>query len=65
MKKLAIPIMSTKDPAMDQFCQAVKSNIDAITGQHRNAESITPLASTATTADIITFVNKLAERLQA
>ena len=64
MKKLAIPVMSTKDPAMDQFCASVKSNIDSITGQHRNASNIDPLPSTASTADLIAFVNKLAERIQ-
>lgn len=62
--KAAIPILNTGDPVVDRFAEAVKGNLDSITGQEKNATKLLPLAATATTADIINRLNALLARIQ-
>jgi hypothetical protein len=58
----AIPTLKTGDRQLDLFGEAVKQNLDALTGQQRNSKPLQPLASTATLADVIAAVNVLIER---
>ena len=62
--KAAIPTLMTGKEDIDRFADAVKQNIDSITGQQKNIPKLLPLASTATTAEQITRLNDLLERLQ-
>lgn len=62
--KTAIPPLATGDANVDRFAEAVKQNLDGITGQQKNAVKLKPLAATATTAEQITRLNALLERLQ-
>lgn len=62
--KTPIPPVSTGNPEVDRFAEAVKLNLDGITGQQKNATKLVPLASTATTAEIITRLNALLDRIQ-
>lgn len=64
MKKAAIPSVRTGQPELDRALAAVKQNVDAMTGQARNAGRIEPLPPTATQADIIKTINLILERLQ-
>lgn len=64
MKKSAIPTIQSGNIEVDRFASAVKQNLDAITGQARNVDKLTPLPPTATTDDIITRLNELVARLQ-
>lgn len=62
--KLAVPPLNTGNGDIDRFSEAVKTNLDSITGQQKNAVKLLPLASTATTAEIIARLNALLDRLQ-
>lgn len=62
--KAAVPVLNTGNPEVDRFAEAVKGNLDSITGQQKNAVTLLPLASTATTAEIITRLNALLARIQ-
>lgn len=62
--KAAIPTLMTGKEDIDRFADAVKQNIDSITGQQKNITKLLPLASTATTDEQITRLNDLLERLQ-
>jgi len=64
MKKAAIPTVRTGNPELDRALDAVKQNLDSITGQARNVGKLAPLPQTATTAEIIDRINLLVERLQ-
>lgn len=64
MKKAAIPAVRTGNAELDRAMSAIKQNVDAITGQARNSERLEPLASTATTAEVVARLNLLLERLQ-
>lgn len=64
MKFPAIPVINPGDPELAQFATSVKETLDAITAQQRNAATLAPLASTATTADIINRLNALLARIQ-
>lgn len=61
--KAAIPVVTTGQQNLDRFCEAVKQNMDAITGQHKNAPVLTELTSTATLADVIEQLNLLHKRI--
>jgi len=63
-RKPSIPHIVTNEPGMQEFAGAVKETIEIITGRRRGAEKITPLASTATLADVVAKVNELLDRLQ-
>lgn len=62
--KVAIPTLNTGNGDTDRFAEAVKTNLDSMTGQQKNAVKLLPLASTATTEEIITRLNELLRRLQ-
>lgn len=64
MKKVAIPVLHSGQPEIDAAFAAAKQNLDNLTGQQRNTVAIKPLASTASTADIIARVNALIDRLE-
>lgn len=59
----AVPTLSSGNQQIDAFAQAVKQNMDWLTGQQRNAPPLKPLASTATLAEVIEQVNQLQKRL--
>lgn len=48
----------------DRFFEVVKQTLDSITGQQKNATKLQPLASTATTDEIITQLNAILTRIQ-
>jgi hypothetical protein len=58
-KKPAIP-----SPDTSGFDEAVKENLEIITGRRPKVAKIEKLATTATTADIITKINEVINRLQ-
>ena len=64
MPKRSIPSVPRSSTASDryQFDIALKENLELITGQRNN--SIEPLPSTATNADIIKKINELISMLQ-
>lgn len=62
--KAAIPVVHTGSQELDRFCEAVKQNVDGITGQQKNSTALIPLESTATTAEIITRLNAILARIQ-
>lgn len=64
MKKAAVPTVRTGQPDVDRAFDAIKQNLDAITGQARNAGRLSPLPANATLAEVITRINVLTERLQ-
>ena len=64
MKKAAIPTVRTGQPDVDRAFDAIKQNLDAITGQARNVQKLAPLPANASVAEIITRINILTERLQ-
>ncbi|MEY3766923.1 MAG: hypothetical protein RLZ03_1883 [Pseudomonadota bacterium] len=64
MKKAAIPTVRTGQPDVDRAFDAIKQNLDAITGQARNVQRVPPLPANATLAEVITRINMLTERLQ-
>jgi hypothetical protein len=63
-KKSAIPSIRTPDPAMNRVLEALKQNVDSITGQARNAEKLQLLPETASMADVIAKVNAIIDRIQ-
>lgn len=63
--KAAIPVLRSGTPAIDLFGEAVKQNLDQITGQQKNVAKMAPLPDTATLAEVIARSNALLARLQA
>lgn len=64
MKKAAIPTVRTGQPDVDRAFDAIKQNLDAITGQARNAQRLAPLPANATLTEVVARLNLLTERLQ-
>ena len=64
MKKAAIPVLRSGNNDVDRFAEAVKQNLDDITGQQKNAQKLLPLANTATLAELIAQHNLLLQRIQ-
>jgi len=64
MSKVAIPPVNSGIPDIDRFAEAVKQNVDSITGQQKNSVKLLPLSATATTAEQIARLNALLERIQ-
>lgn len=63
MKKTSVPdVPFTPDSPRRMFDQAVRENINVITG--KQGGKIAPLSETATTAQIIAKINELLTRLQ-
>lgn len=64
MTKAAIPAVSSGKADIDRALSSIKQNLDEITGQSRNVTRLTPLASTATLAEVIAQLNAVVARLQ-
>lgn len=62
MKKPSIPQVPRSDPQRAGFDNAVKENLEVITGQR--AGRIALLPSNASTADVVAKLNELITRLQ-
>lgn len=62
--KAAIPTLTTGSNDVDLFAQAVKQNLDGLTGQLKNKPKLKPLAATATLAEVIAQLNAILDRLQ-
>lgn len=62
MTKRAIPHVPKKDAPRSGFDEAVKENIETITGRRGNAIEL--LSDASTTADIIAKLNEIITRLQ-
>lgn len=60
----AVPVLASGNEKLDAFAQAVKQNMDWLTGQQKNSPPLKPLAATATLAEVIEQVNQLQKRLQ-
>jgi hypothetical protein len=63
--KASIPVLRSGNAAVDAFGEAVKQNLDTITGQQKNVARLSPLSDTATLAEAIARANELLERLQS
>lgn len=63
-KKSAVPSIRTGQPALDRVLDALKQNVDSITGQARNVEKLEMLPADASLADVITKVNAIIDRIQ-
>lgn len=62
--KAAVPAVVTGRRDLDTALAALKQNMDALTGQARNATPLTPLADSASLAEVIAQLNKVVTRLQ-
>lgn len=60
MKHAAVPRFQENQQA---FTDAVKQNLDNLTGQHKNTPVLKELATTATLAETIAAVNLIVRRL--
>lgn len=63
-KKSAIPSIRTDDQALNRVLDAMKQNLDSITGQARNAPSIDFLPESASLSDVIAKVNAIIDCIQ-
>ena len=61
MRTPSIPALTTQDPAL----KAIKEVVECITAKRPGVAKIEPLKTTATTAQIITKINEIIDRLQA
>jgi hypothetical protein len=59
VQKRAIPNLLNAN-----FAEAVKENIEIITGRRPGLKKINKLSTTATTADVIAKINEILDRLQ-
>lgn len=64
MSKPGLSTPKTGSAQLDQFLQAIKQTLDAITGQARNVERLEPLPTTATLAQVIARLNEIVARMQ-
>ncbi len=62
--RASVPVLVTQDRNLDAFAQAVKQNMDWLTGQQKNSPPLKQLQATATLAEVIEQVNQLQKRLQ-
>jgi hypothetical protein len=58
----AIPVLKTGDRQIDLFGEAVRQNLEALTGQQNNSKPLQPLPSTASLPEVIAALNVLIER---
>jgi mannose/fructose-specific phosphotransferase system component IIA len=64
MKKAAIPTLQSGNSEIDRFAEAVKQNLETMTGQQKNVGRLDPLPTTASLQDVIARCNLLLDRLQ-
>lgn len=62
MKKPAIPQVPRGEQPRAGFDNSVKETLEILTGRRQG--KVTPLAGTATTAEVIAKVNEIIDRLQ-
>lgn len=60
----AIPILTSPDNQVNLFAEAVKANLDRVTGQQRNAAKLKPLDKGASDEQMRVRLNDLLARLQ-
>lgn len=63
IRKPGIPSVSVPDQALASILNAMKENIEIMTGARPKVGTIAQLASTASTADIIKKINEIIVRL--
>lgn len=63
MKRVAVPVLQTSDQQLKYHADAVKMNIDILTGQLKASESLSQLSTSASTAEIINALNVIIRRL--
>jgi hypothetical protein len=63
MRKPAIPGTASLPLDMAQIIEPLKQNVELITGARPGSTAISPLATTATLADVITQVNLILSRI--
>lgn len=63
MRKPAIPVTSSLPLDIAQVVEPLKQNVELITGARPGSTALSPLASTATLADVITQVNLILSRI--
>lgn len=61
--RASVPVLVTQDRNLDAFAQAVKQNMDWLTGQHRNAPQPKKLPPSATLPELIEQYNKMVDRM--
>lgn len=61
--KAAIPAIQTGDESLNRVLEAMKMNLDGITGQTSNSDKLVALDKTATPLKLVNLVNLLAKRL--
>ncbi len=61
--KVPLPFVIPIDKGIQSFLNAAKQNLDIITGQHKNAETLSELPENATMDDIRKAVNIIIRRL--
>lgn len=62
MSVVSVPVLVSGDRSTDLFAEAVKANIDSLTGQQKSSVALLPLASTATLQEVIVALNILINR---
>jgi hypothetical protein len=63
MRKPAIPTTSSLPVDLARLLEPMKQNIELITGARPGMDPVQPLATTATTAQIIAKINEILSRL--
>lgn len=61
--RTAIPAIQTGDESLNRVLEAMKMNLDGITGQTSNSDKLVALDKTATPLKLVNLVNLLAKRL--
>ncbi|MEO8021064.1 hypothetical protein [Polaromonas sp.] len=61
--RAAVPDLRSGSPQVDAWGQAVKQNMDWMTGQQKNAPVLKELPATATLQEVIAQQNKILQRL--
>lgn len=62
--KPSIPAVRTGNAALDQTINAIRQNLDQITGRARGDDRLDPLPTSASLADVIARLNEVVRRMQ-
>ena len=65
VRKPGIPTPGTRDPQINQLFNAIKENLEIITGARPGIPEIQQLPSTASLVDVINKINEVVVRLNA
>lgn len=63
MKKPAIPATSSLPAEIARIVEPIKQNVELMNGARPGSTALTPLATTASLADVIAKVNQLISRI--